>query len=217
MASIPRTISDLLQTMKQYFRIGGPSGFRLSNSSGDCNVENAGGTSKAPLGAHTVKVFGSNADHRVGLTAPAGMSADVDFVLPAADGSPNQLIGTDGDGNLGFYDAASTAELCQAESFTQATSSPLTIFTPPANSLITKVQVQVEGAAAAGAPTISVGVSGTVERDMEAADVDLKTVGIYEVTPMTSVGGTPAAIIATITPDSQTFSGTVRVWYVLPL
>ena len=42
----------------------------------------------------------------VGFEAPA-LSADKIWVLPAADGSANQVLKTDGSGNLGFADAAS--------------------------------------------------------------------------------------------------------------
>lgn len=214
--SVSRFLSDLIGTMAAYFRVGGGSGFRLSNSSGTCNVENAGGTSKAPLGTHTLNLHGSNATNKISITAPAGLGGDVNFVFPDNDGSANQLMGTDGSGNLSFYDAVSSGELCQQEAFTQGTSSPMTIFTPPANAVITRVQIEVTSAASAGAPLVSVGIAADNDRDMETTQSDLKTAGLYEVTPMSDVGGTPGAINLYITPDSQTFSGETRVWYVVP-
>jgi len=42
----------------------------------------------------------------IGLRAPASVSSDITFILPAADGSANQLLTTDGSGNLSFADAA---------------------------------------------------------------------------------------------------------------
>jgi hypothetical protein len=108
---------------------------------------------------------------------------------------------------------SANGELVQTEDFTQATASPLTIFTPPANAIIREVAVQVTTPAAGGSPTISIGVAGTVERDMAASESDLKTTAIYRVSPMTAVGASPAAIIATLVPSGQTFTGKVFVIY----
>lgn len=208
-------ISDLLGTFSTYFRVG-KSGFRLTNAAGTCNVENAGGTAKAPLGAHTVNLHGANATYKVSLTAPSGLGEDVDFVMPDNDGSPGQVVVTDGSGNLSFADGISNGELCQEESFTQGASSPVTIFTPPVNAVISCVQIEISVAAAGGTPTVSVGISGDADRDMDEDHSDLLTAGIYEVSPMTAVGESPGAVILTISADGQTFTGKVRVWYVVP-
>jgi len=100
------------------------------------------------------------------------------------------------------------------EAFTQATSSPITIVTPTNGEIVRKVIVEVTTAAAAGSPTISVGVSGTVEAYMAAAENNLKEVGVYEVEPM--VSNAAAAIIATIVVSAQTFVGKVTVVFGLP-
>ena len=47
-----------------------------------------------------------NGSNYVGFRAPAALSADTTFYWPAADGSANQLLTTDGSGNLSFADAA---------------------------------------------------------------------------------------------------------------
>jgi hypothetical protein len=208
-------ISDFIGTFSNYLKVG-KGGIRLTNSSGVCNIENANGTAKANLGAHTINLHGSNASFKTTLTSASGLSSDVNLVLPSSDGSPGQVFVTDGDGNISFADAVSNGEMCQEEAFTQATSSPVTIFTPPANAVITMVQIEVSSAATAGTPTVSVGISGDTDRDMDEEYSDLLAVGVYEASPLTYVGATPAAIILTILPDSQTFSGKVRVWYVVP-
>lgn len=43
-----------------------------------------------------------NGTNFVALQAPASIAADVTFTLPAADGTANQVLKTDGSGNLGF-------------------------------------------------------------------------------------------------------------------
>ena len=98
-------------------------------------------------------------------------------------------------------------------SFTQATSSPATIFTPTDNAIITRCVVVTDTAASAGSPTASIGIVGNTARDMATTDINLRAqeVSVYE--PYTAVGTSPAAIILTITPDSQTFGGRCYITY----
>lgn len=203
-----RFISDLIGTLRTYFKIGS---VRLKNSSGVLEIKNTGDTAYAQTNTYAIGVLGSNASNKITVGAPAGLSGNMNFVLPPDHGTVGYFLRTDGSGTTTWVPGSSNATVFNQEAFTEGTSSPLTIFTPPANATITKVVVNVTVAASGGSPTLSVGVSGTVERDMAAADIDLKTVGVYEVTPMTDVTGTPAAVIATITPSAQTFTGTVWV------
>ena len=98
-------------------------------------------------------------------------------------------------------------------SFTQATSSPATIFTPTDNAIITRCVVVTDTSASAGSPMASIGIVGNTARDMSTSDINLKAqeVSVYE--PYTAVGTSPAAIILTITPDSQTFGGRCYITY----
>jgi len=70
-------------------------------------------------GFETVRVTGSaqymtlyedpeNGDHYVQLKAPAALAANVSLNLPIADGSANQLLKTDGSGQLGWATDANT-------------------------------------------------------------------------------------------------------------
>ena len=209
-----RIVSDLIGTIRTYFKI---ATVRLKDTSGVLEVKNAGDTAYANANAHTLGILGSNAANKVTLTAPAGLADNVALVLPAAVGTLGWVLtDSDGAGTLAFAAPTSNAATIQVEEFTEATSSPITILAPEDDSVISRVIVVVDSAAGAGSPTISVGVSGTLERDMAAADVDLTTAGIYEVAPLTDVGTDPGDIIATITPDSQTFSGRVYVEVTVP-
>lgn len=211
--SLARFLSDAVGTLASYFKI---NTVRLKDSSNILQVRDSADSAFAKLDAHTVGLQGSNATYQVSLTAPAGLGADLDLTLPATDGTNGQVIKTNGSGALSFTDSVSNAELCQELAFTEATSSPATIFTPPDNALITRCQIQVTAAAAGGSPTVSIGISGDADRDMDELEVNLLTAALYEVQPMTDVGGTPGAIILTITVDGQTFTGEARVWYVIP-
>ena len=211
--SLARFLSDAVGTLSTYFRI---ATVRLKDASGILQVRDSADSAFAKMDTHTVGFQGANPSYQVSLTAPSGLSADYDAVLPATDGSNGQVLKTDGSGNWSWTDAVSNAELCQELVFDEATSSPATIFTPPNNAVLTRCQIQVTAAAAGGSPTVSIGVAGTVERDMATAESDLLTGALYEVQPMTDVGGSPGAVILSITPDSQTFDGEARVWYVIP-
>ena len=49
-----------------------------------------------------------NGSHSIGLKSPNSVAANVVFTLPGADGSANQVIQTDGSGNLSFATSTST-------------------------------------------------------------------------------------------------------------
>jgi len=51
-----------------------------------------------------VKLFDSDNSNYIGLKAPATVGSNETFILPAADGSANNALKTDGSGNLGFVD-----------------------------------------------------------------------------------------------------------------
>jgi hypothetical protein len=211
--SLARFVSDLVGTLSSYFKI---NTVRLKDNSGILQVRDTGDAAFAKLDTHTLGLQGSNASYQVSLTAPAGLAADYDIALPATDGSAGQVLKTNGDGTTEWTAAVSNAELCQELVFDETTSSPATIFTPPANAVLTRCQIQVTVAAAGGSPTVSIGISGDADRDMDELEAQLLTAALYEVQPMTDVGGTPDAVILTITPDSQEFDGEARVWYVIP-
>lgn len=81
-----------------------------------------------------------------------------------------------------------------------------------ANILVLDVICQVVTAFNGVVPTLSLGISGTVERHIAAADIDLTTVGFYR----SSVAGpfeytTSTNLIATIVPGGST-TGVARFW-----
>lgn len=207
------TLSNLVRTMQTYFRIGTT---RLKDASSVLQVRNAADSAYLALAALNVRVQGSNATNAVVLAAPAALSGDFTITLPPNAGSSGYVLQTDGAGTTVWAAVSTNADLVQVEAFTEATTSPLTIFTPPANAIITDVVIDVTTAAGAGSPTCSVGISGTVARDMATTESDLKTVGRYQANPDTDVTGSPAAIILTITPSGQTFTGKVYVKYTNP-
>ena len=47
-------------------------------------------------------IYDNDNSHYISIQAPTVVAANVDFILPAADGSANQVLKTDGSGNLSF-------------------------------------------------------------------------------------------------------------------
>lgn len=207
-----RFLSDLIGTLKGYFII---QDVQVKDDSGIVALRDADDLGYAGAAAKELEIYGLNATS-VKFTTVSGATATT-YSWDDADGASAGYVLTLGAGNR-VYPAAplSGAEQVQQEAFTEATTSPLTIFTPPANSLITTVQVEVITPAAGATATVSVGISGDEDRDMDETEVKLKKAGLYEVEPNTDVGGTPDAIILTITPGAETFTGEVRVWYTIP-
>jgi len=176
---------DLLGTTKSYFRLG-LSGVRLKNLAGHLGIRNAGDTADAAVTASKVNVSGdaidlnsdaagAGADWKYTLQRPAtGMTADVVLTLPPTDGSPNQVLKTDGDGHMSWADAASTASNIKVDSTPLAHDSTPTIamFNAADGTVIDRVAVVID-TTFDGAPSLSVGTSGSASKYLGATDADL--------------------------------------------
>ena len=215
MAAPNQTLSKLVQTLSNYFRIGGANGFRLKNNTGVAQIRNADDSNFESIESTSIKLHGTNVSNTVVLTAPT-LSSTIIFTLPDNVGTDGQLLSTDGSGLLSFVSFNVDSKRVIAMEFDETTSSPYTIFTPPAQSVIYEVEVEVVTAAPAGTPTISVGIVGDEERDHPSADNDLNEVAIFKVFPNTKLGPGPSPMIATISPSSQTFEGIIRITYGVP-
>lgn len=215
--------ADLLGTTAAYFKLG-LAGVRLKNNSGNLAVRNNADSADAEMTASKVNVSGddlvlnsdaagSSADWLYTLSRPSsGMTAAVTLTLPTTNGSPSQFLQTDGDGNLTFADGGDTAPAVKMESTALAfgSSSPVTMFTLPADNLVEKIQVYVDTAFNGTAPTMSVGYTGSTSAYMPATAVDLKTTGLYEYHPLVAISGSTVALEIAYSADSSS-AGAARV------
>jgi hypothetical protein len=221
--------SDLIGTTRGYLKLA-INGVRLKNSGGNLLVRNTGDTADAEITASAVNVSGNTItlnsdsagagdDYKLTLSRPAtGMTADVALVLPSDDGTAGQVLVTDGAGNLSFASAANTA-LCDKVDTTAlafGTSSPAAMFTTGAADVINLVEVVVDEAFDGAAPSLSIGIAGTASKYMATSDVDLKTIGTYQVHPGLVAQGIES-LIATLNADSSTAGAArVQVYYATP-
>ena len=220
--------SDLVGTLKSSFRLG-LTGVRLKDSSGHLLVRNTGDSADAELTASKVKVSGeileinsdaagSGADWKFTLQRPtSGMTAAVVLTLPVDDGTPNQVLQTDGSGITSWVSAGSTASSDKVDTTTLAfgTASPLTLFSTGAGDIITKIQIVVD-TAFDGTPSVSIGIAGTTSKYMASTEVDLKTVGVYEVHPGLTAQGAEALIATYAAGGASVGSARILIWTSTP-
>jgi hypothetical protein len=226
-----RFISDLAGTALAYLKLGF-AGVRLKNGSGNLLVRNTDDSADAEVTASKVNISGndvvlnsdaagSGADWLYTLRRPSsGMTDAVVLTLPPDDGSPDQVLATDGSGNLTFVSAASTAACAKFDETTLnfGDSSPVAMFTKPANAVSFRCLIYVKTAFNGTAPTLSIGVSGTTSKFVATTEVDLKSVGVYEIdmSDVDAVGSTEA-VIATYSADSSSAGqALIRYEYAVP-
>lgn len=203
-----RTISDLVRTMASYFRIGT---IRIKDSGTVAEIKNSDDSSYVPVSLSKLKVYGSSSGCVVFSASP--VTTSVEYRLPGADGTSGQVLSTDASGNLSWTTVAvaSNQVLSHSENVLFNSSTPIVIFTPPANSFIQKVIVDVDTAFDATGVNLSVGVVGTTSRYMGTTDIDLATVAVYEVEPMYQEDGTPEQVIITFNAGSGGAAGSCYV------
>jgi hypothetical protein len=102
------------------------------------------------------------------------MTAAVVLTLPPDNGTPDQVLKTDGDGNTSWVSAGSTASSIKADTTSLAfgTASPLALFSTGAADIIHEVEVIID-TPFDGTPSLSIGVAGTASKYMAATEVDL--------------------------------------------
>lgn len=221
--------SDIIGTTLTKLKIG-IGGVVLKNSSGNLIVRNTGDTADTEITASKVNVSGdgivlnsdsagTGADWKITINRPtSGMTADVTFTLPVDDGTPGQVLQTDGSGTLSFVSAGSTASALKQDATALAfgTSSPVTMFTTGASDVIESITVYVDTAFNGTTPTVTVGISGTTSKYSTTADVDLKTAGAYVIHPNLVAQGAESLIATYSASTSSAGAGRIVVAYATP-
>lgn len=225
------TITDLIGTSANAFRVA-LGGFLLKNNSGNVIIRNTGDTADAELTASKVNVSGNaielnsdaagtSADWKYTLQRPSsGMTSAVTLTLPTDDGSPSQVLQTDGSGSLSWVSLAGTSEKisCDTTSLAFGSTSPITLFTLPANAVIRCVRVIVD-TAFNGTPSLSVGIAGTTSKYLSSTQVDLTYPAqtVFEAYPGRASVGTTEALIATYASGGATAGAArIEIEYVVP-
>lgn len=144
---------------------------------------------------------GAGADWKYTLGRPAaGMASALNLNLPPNAGTPGFAMVTDGAGNASWAPIAAGNDKTITDTTTLAfgSVSPLTMFSLPANAVVQDVTVVID-TAFNGAPSLSVGIAGSVSKYLGATQVDLTQVATttFELQPGLAAVGVAEALIAT--------------------
>jgi hypothetical protein len=147
------------------------------------------------------------------------MGASYTLTLPVDDGTPSQVLSTDGSGVLSWASGGgSVADKMSVDTTSLAfgTASPLTLFSTPTNAVIHKIQVIID-TAFNGTPTLTIGIVGTTSKYMSSGQNVLGGTAedIYESNPGKAAAS--EALIATYSAGGAS-SGAARilVYYSVP-
>lgn len=220
--------ADLFGTLTNAFRIG-INGVRLRNLSGTLSIRNTNDTADAGLTAAIVNVSGEQIvinsdaagtgnDRLLTLQRNASQGANLTLTFPANAGSPGQVLQTDGTGNLSFVAAGSTSQCVTTDTTSLAfgSTSPVAMFTLPANAVVQAVRICVD-TAFNGTPSLSVGIAGTTSKYVASNQFDLATVGQYEIYPSLAANTVSENLIATYSAGGASAGAArIEVDYAIP-
>lgn len=203
--------SDLRGTFSSLFQLG-LTGLNLKSDAGKIRARNVDDSADAPLVGSLISASGdeielnedaagSGDDWKYSIKRPAtGMTGDVELVLPAEDGPAGYVLQTNGDGTTEWVSSATATNLeaTDTTNLVFGSTSPLAMFTLPANAVVKKVEVIVD-TAFDGTPSVSIGVAGTPAKFMPATYVDLKAAAgtVFETSPAVPAEGSAQDLIAT--------------------
>lgn len=226
--------------MSQYIDLSGTTnsnlqiekgGVKLKNDSSNLKIRNSSDsadseitTSKANISGDSIDLnsdaAGSGSDWKYTISRPSsGMTADVSITLPIDDGTPNQVLQTDGSGNLSWVNAGSTASSLKLKTTTIAfgSTSPVAMFTTGASDIIDSIDVVID-TAFDGTPSLSVGITGTTSKYLGATQVDLTAAAktIFTVRPGFEAQGAESLIATYSAGSATTGSARIIVKYATP-
>lgn len=191
-------------------------GVKLKNNSGSLQVRDNGDTAFADVELAKLKI---NDVDTVTIQASPSQTGPYTLTLPVDDGSPSQVLSTDGSGVLSWVSAASTDACWKVDStsFVFGSTSPVTMFTLPANAVVDTVSVIID-TPFDGAPSMSVGVNGgSASKYVGSADVLMSAAGRYDVPNDSIPVGTTEALEITYSAGGATAgAGRVLVTYAIP-
>lgn len=221
--------TNLLGTVLDRFQLG-LTGPLIKADTGQISARDATDSSYAAIRAALVRVFGdaielnagaagSGADRVMRLVRPdAGMSADIDIVMPAATPSPGQVLTVtayaSGVVTLGYATSeagAANMMLVDETDLAFGSSSPLALLTKPANAVLLATKVIID-TPFNGTPTVSIGVTGTASKYAAASHIDLTAPAgtVFDLDAGAPSVGSTEDIIATYSAGSAS-AGAARI------
>ena len=230
---MPGRFIDLLGTTFDKLQVGlGATAVNIKQVAGKLRARNKADSADAPVVGSVIAASGdflelnedaagAAADWKYTLARPAaGMTAARTIVLPPDAGTAGFAVVTDGAGNWTYAAIAAGADKVITDTTTLAfgSVSPLAMFNMPANAVIHQVEV-ISDTPFNGAPSLSIGVAGTVSKYLGATGVDLTALAAsgFEASPNLPAVGAAEALIATYAAGGATAgSARLMVHYSIP-
>lgn len=229
----PGTFPDLRGTSRTAFQIG-LKGPLVKNNGGVIQLRNAADNAFIDLQVDELVaqllslqgnslVINSDAaeagdDWKLTLSrAATGMAQNFELVFPSEAPADNQVLAVQditGDVITLYWMTVSGGTdklVCDVTALAFGDATPKAMFNLPAGATITKVKVIVDTAFNGTNPQLSVGITGTTAKYLGTNQVDLTTVGIYEVDPAQTPAGGVEALIATYAADTSS-AGAARIF-----
>lgn len=198
----------------------GLTGVTLKNNAGNLDVRNNADTAFTGVTAQSATLFNNTAGFGNKIQTSDTQAANFTYTLPLDDGSPTQVLSTDGSGVLSWVSSGGSTTQFQAvdsTSFAFGSTSPISMFTLPANAVIDSVIVIVD-TAFNGSPTLSVGVNGgSASKYVSSSDVLLTVADRYDVPNQSIPVGVPENLqITYVAGGASVGAGRVLVTYAIP-
>lgn len=208
----------ILGTSSAIFGIGlGATRVNLKNVSGALHLKNKADSAFLGQRVANLELADGTSIRKISIVSPV-IASDYTLTLPINDGSPSQVLQTDGSGVTSWVSLGGTADKITTDTTTIAfgSASPVAMFTLPANALVISVQVFVD-TAFDGTAQLSVGITGTTSKYMSTNENDLTEIATFEVEPNVVPVGTTENLIITYTAGGATIgAGRVVVQYAVP-
>ncbi len=219
--------ADLVGTLTGFFRIG-LTGVRLENNAGNLRVRNSAGNADAQV---TTSQLNNSGDSIVvgttnTLTVSRNSTAAANYTLVAPPGKSTdgwylrQKAGTGaGVVELEFAAVAGSSDKIATDTTSLAfgATSPVALFTLPANAVVQEVRVNVD-TAFNGSPSLSIGVAGTTSKYVASNQIDLTMAAMsFAIYPALAANGSSENLIATYAAGGATAGAArIEVDYVIP-
>lgn len=229
------SFQDILGTIRTKFQLG-LSGPQLKNNSGTIESRNAADTAYAQMRMQLAAIVGddivlneqstgSGASWKYTLRRPStGMVHDLTVVMPSGDPAPGQALTVATFASnivtLQWTTVAAGNDKIVVDTTTLSfgDASPKAMFTNPINSVVREVKIVIN-TPFTGAPSLSVGVSGTPSKYLASNQVDLTAPSgtVFVVDPGLQSVGTTEALIATYAPNGAgAGAARIEIAYAVP-
>lgn len=214
----------------------GLGGAQINNNAGTVEARNAADSAYAQMRMLLAAITGddivlneqassSGSSWKFTLSRPStGMTHNLTVVMPSGDPSVGQALTVASFSSniitLQWTTIAGGSEKLVVDTTTVAfgSTSPIAMYTAPANAVHTMFQVIVD-TTFNGTPTLSIGVTGTTSKYVASTQVDLKAAAgtIFEICPGVTANGSTENVIATYSAGGAS-AGSARIlaYYAIP-